>query len=101
MLWLSVVDGQLQQVSQLKDYTNWGISLEELSLWEFFRDTYNGLKLRSSPHAKEGSCASDCSTFMNDTEDTLECQVIHKKGHETLWTSLDCGSHKMTIWKIF
>jgi len=84
VLRLSVVDGQLQPVSQLRDYANRGTSLEELSLWEFFRDTYNGLKLKSSTQAKDAFRVSDRSTFVNDTEQTSKCRVVRKKGHETI-----------------
>ena len=84
MLRLSMVDGQLQPVSQLRDYANQGPSLEELSLWEFFRDTYKGLKLRSASNGKTSSGASDRSVFMNDTGDASKCQVVHKKGHKTI-----------------
>ena len=84
MLRLSMVDGQLQPVSQLRDYANRGPSLEELSLWEFFRDTYKGLKLRSASNGKNPSHASDRSIFMNDTGDASTCRVVCKKGHETI-----------------
>jgi len=79
-----VVDGQLRPVSQLTDYANRGPSLEHLSLWEFFRDTYNGLKLGSSTKGKEAYCVSERSTFMNDTNDISRCQVVRKMGHETI-----------------
>ena len=59
MLRLSMVDGQLQPVSQLQDYANRGLSLEERSLWEFFKDKYKGFKLRSASNGKNSSCASD------------------------------------------
>jgi len=79
-----VVDGQLRPVSQLTDYANRGPSLEHLSLWEFFRDTYNGLKLGSSTKGKEAYCVSERSAFMDDTNDISRCRVIRKMGHETI-----------------
>ena len=84
ILRLSMVDGQLQPVSQLRDYANRGPSLEDLSLWEFFRDTYKGLKLKSASNGKNLSHASDRSVFMNDTGDASKCRVVRKKGHETI-----------------
>ena len=76
MLRLTIVDRQLKPVSQLRDYTNWGLSLEELSLWEFFRDTYNGLKLIPNPTAETRMHSSDHSVFMNDSGNVLKCRVI-------------------------
>jgi hypothetical protein len=53
-------------------------------LWEFFRDTYNGLKLGSSTEGKEAYCVSEHSVFMNDMNDISQCRVVRKMGHETI-----------------
>jgi PIF1-like helicase len=81
---LSIVDGQLQSISQLKDYANRGKSLEALSLREFVRDTYTGSKLQSKTETMKGDRSSDRSMFMNDTNQLSKCQVVHKAGHETM-----------------
>jgi PIF1-like helicase len=79
-----MVNGQLETISQLKDYANRGKSLETLSLWEFVRDTYNGSKLTSDSELKRNKRFSDRSTFMNDTDQLSKCRVVRKAGHETM-----------------
>jgi hypothetical protein len=81
---LSMVNGQLESVSQLKDYANRGRSLEGLSLWKFVRDTYNGSKLPLNTKRKKGNLPSDRSTFLNDSDQLSRCRVIRKAGHETI-----------------
>jgi hypothetical protein len=81
---LTMVNGQLEYVSQLKDYANRGESLETLSLWEFVRDTYNGSKLPSDSKGKRANHFSDRSAFMNDTDQLSKCRVVRKAGHETM-----------------
>ena len=78
------IDGQLQPVSQMKDYTNQGLSLEDLLFWEFVRDTYNGSKLTSASDNRRMLHVSDRSVFVNDTGEAAKCQVVHKKGHEII-----------------
>jgi hypothetical protein len=79
-----MVNGQLEYISQLKDYANRGISLEALSLWEFVRDTYNGSKLPSNPERKKSNLSSDRSIFINDSDQLSKCRVVRKAGHETM-----------------
>jgi hypothetical protein len=81
---LSVIDGQLQPVSQMKDYANRGLSLEDLSFWEFVRDTYNGFKLTSASDNRRTLHVSDRSIFVNDTGEAAKCRVIRKKGHKVI-----------------
>jgi hypothetical protein len=81
---LAMVDGRLQLVSRLKDYANCGLSLENLSLWEFVRDTYNGSKLGLDSGGKSAVHASERSMFINDSGKQTKCRVVRKKGHETM-----------------
>ena len=87
VLRLKVVDGQLQPISQLNDYANRGPSLDKLSLWEFFRDTYNGVKVKSVSKSLGKRSKTRCSVrsaFLNDTDMTTKCRVLRQAGHETI-----------------
>jgi hypothetical protein len=81
---LAMVDGRLQLVSRLKDYANHRLSLENLSLWEFVRDGYNGSKLGLDSGEKSAVHASEWSMFINDSGKQTKCRVVRKKGHETM-----------------
>jgi hypothetical protein len=80
---LTVENGELQLVNQLKDYANRGDLLDSYSLLEFYRDTYDGRKLKndSPDHVIE---RSNKRSDYKDHNNTSKCRVVRRKGHETM-----------------
>ena len=83
---ITVVDGQLQACSQLKEYAERGSLLSDYCLLDFIRDTYDGTKL-STKRTKEGtgsSRASIRSDYRSDDGRASKCRVLRRQGHQTM-----------------
>jgi hypothetical protein len=83
---MTLVNGQLQTSSVLREYMDRGSLLDGYCLLDFVRNTYDGTKLaaRQSENTANLSQASIRSDYRSDNGEGSKCRVLRQKGHDTI-----------------